>query len=232
MGIKGFQGTSLLDFPGRISALVFFGGCNLTCPFCHNPSLVEEPHLLPDIPPDSILEELSHRRTFIDGVVATGGEPTLARELPSFLGQVKRLGLDIKLDTNGLRPDVLQDLVAAGLVDYLALDLKTSPERYGELHSAEVDTGALVTSASLAKTRKVPGEIRTTCVPGLVEETDIERMGEVVRGAELWVLQAFVPRYSLDPELREQAPLSVERLETLAGLARRYVGEVRLRGIA
>ena len=231
MGIKGFQGTSLLDFPGRISALVFFGGCNLTCPFCHNPSLVESPQLLPDLPPDMIIAELRLRKNFIDGVVVTGGEPTLDRELGPFLQEVKNLGLETKLDTNGLRPEVLRKLSENGLIDYLALDFKTSPERYGELHPEGVDIGALAASASLAAGGTIPGEIRTTCVPGLVEEPDIRRMGELVRGAPLWVLQGFVPRYALDPGLRDGEPVPPEKMRGLADRAGEYVGEVRLRGM-
>ena len=134
MGVKGFQGTSMLDFPGRIASLVFWGGCNLTCPFCHNPALVLDPEAWPDLDRDTLLADLAARTSFIDGVVATGGEPTLDPALGDWLGAVKGLGLAVKLDTNGLRPDVLAGLLARRLVDSLAIDLKTSPARYGQLH--------------------------------------------------------------------------------------------------
>ncbi|HKI51976.1 MAG TPA: radical SAM protein, partial [Geothermobacteraceae bacterium] len=111
MPIKGYQGTSLLDFPGRIASLVFFSGCNLSCPFCHNPDLLFDVDQLPDIPPDDLLADLQTRRNFIDGVVVTGGEPTLDPELEPFLRQVKELGLLTKLDTNGLAPLVLERLL-------------------------------------------------------------------------------------------------------------------------
>src|SRR6056300_176740 len=111
MGIKGFQGTSLLDFPGRIASLLFWGGCNLTCPFCHNPPLVLEPETFPDLDRQELLADLAKRKSFIDGVVVSGGEPTLDIELSSFLADVKSLGLAVKLDTNGLAPQVVADLL-------------------------------------------------------------------------------------------------------------------------
>ena len=124
MGIKGFQGTSLLDFPGRIASLVFFGGCNLRCPYCHNPALVLEPESYPDLPLDEVLAELADRRGFIDGVVVTGGEPTLAADLLPLLQGIRDLGLQIKLDTNGLAPKVLEILLQRQLLDSIACDLK------------------------------------------------------------------------------------------------------------
>ena len=123
MGIKGFQGTSLLDFPGRIASLVFWGGCNLTCPFCHNPPLVIDPGACPDIDTAEVLSDLAKRKTFIDGVVVSGGEPTLDNGLPVFLKGVKALGLDVKLDTNGLAPQVTAGLIEQGLVEDAIPDL-------------------------------------------------------------------------------------------------------------
>ena len=149
MGIKGFQGTSLLDFPGRIASLVFFGGCNLTCPYCHNPSLVLDPDQHEDIPAAALLEEIRERRSFIDGVVVTGGEPTLDAGLLPFLRELKALGLEVKLDTNGLAPVVLEQALAEKLVDFVALDLKTAPHRYGELHRRPVNPSALGRSVRL-----------------------------------------------------------------------------------
>ncbi len=194
MRIKGFQGTSLLDFPGRVSSLVFTGGCNLSCGFCHNPGLVLDPDQYPDYPLDELLDELKQRRSFIDGVVVSGGEPTLATGLAGFLEQIKELGLQVKLDSNGLLPRVLTGLFERRLVDYLALDFKTSPARYAELHDRPVDTAALLASCRLAIEQAPEYEFRTTCVPGLVTEDELHVMGEVIKGARRWVLQQFVPR--------------------------------------
>lgn len=231
MAIKGFQGTSLLDFPGRIASLVFFGGCNLTCPFCHNPALVLDPDQFPDYPLGAVLEDLAARRSFIDGVVLSGGEPTLAPELPELLAGARALGLQVKLDTNGLAPVVLERLLAADLVDYVALDLKTAPERYGELHSEPVASDKLLHSIRLLLEERVDYELRTTCVPGMVEATDLHALGRQVRGARRWLLQQFVPHHALSADLQACAPHSAETLSAFAVLAGEYAAEVGIRGL-
>lgn len=231
MGIKGFQGTSLLDYPGRIASLIFTGGCNLTCPFCHNPSLVLSPQDHPDYPFEVLLHEIAERRSFIDGVVISGGEPTLDPDLPQFLRAVKRLGLLVKLDTNGLAPEVLADLLSEKLLDYIALDVKTAPARYGELHHSPVDLDLLPQSVALIKSAGIPYEFRTTCVPGYVEDHDISAMGALLQGGKLWVLQQFVPDNALDAQLRAGQPHPDAKLLHFADLAHRYVAEVKVRGL-
>jgi len=231
MSIKGFQGTSLLDFPGRIASLVFFGGCNLTCPYCHNPGLVLDPGQYPDYPVEAVLEQLQSRRRFIDGVVVSGGEPTLDPGLLPFLREVKSFGLAVKLDTNGLRPEVLEQAVAEGLVDCVALDLKTAPARYGELHGGPVTIDGLQRSVRQLLAGAVDYELRTTCVPGLIEEADIHAIGELLRGAKRWVLQQFVPGHSLAEDLREVEPHPAETIRAFAEVAGGYVGEVSVRGL-
>jgi len=229
--IKGYQGTSLLDFPGKIASLVFFSGCNLSCPFCHNPDLLFDVDRLPDIPPDDLLADLQTRRNFIDGVVVTGGEPTLDPELEPFLRQVKELGLLAKLDTNGLAPLVLERLLCDELVDFVALDLKTSPERYGELHNHPVGLASLERSIQLLMSGTTPYELRTTCVPGYVAEQDIHRLGQRAAGAEHWVLQQFVAGHALREECRNLLPYPVERIRQLGAVAAEYVAAVSFRGI-
>lgn len=231
MGVKGFQGTSLLDFPGRIASLVFFGGCNLRCPYCHNPALVLAPESLPDLPLDELLAELAERRGFIDGVVVTGGEPTLAAELLPLLHGIRDLGLQIKLDTNGLAPRILERLLAERLVDFIACDLKTAPDRYPELQWRGDQAAALQESLALLRSAQLPVEFRTTCAPGWVESADIEAMGSAIEGAKEWVLQQFVATHALDPAYQSLIPHTGETLLALAALARNYVPRVRLRGL-
>lgn len=231
MGIKGFQGTSLLDFPGKIASLIFFGGCNLRCPYCHNPGLVLEPESYPDLPLDEVLEELAERQGFIDGVVVTGGEPTLATELLPLLRGVRALGLQIKLDTNALVPRVLEQLLAEGLVDFIACDLKTAPARYPELGCQQAQIAALEQSLALLLASKVPVEFRTTCVPGLVEAADVETLGAAIAGARKWVLQQFVPSHAMDPDFQLLSPHSAATLKNFAALARSHVPTVQLRGL-
>jgi pyruvate formate lyase activating enzyme len=211
MGIKGFQGTSLLDYPGRIASLVFYGGCNLTCPFCHNGSLVLTPEDHPDYPADILLHEIEERRNFIDGVVISGGEPTL--------------------DTNGLAPAVLEQLMNESLVDYVALDLKTAPERYGELHRAPVDLELLPQSLELLRKGGVDYELRTTCVPDLIEESDLHSLGNQLRGAPLWILQQFVPEHALAPDWRQRNAHSAATLRRFEEIASQYAAQVSLRGL-
>ena len=218
MGIKGFQGTSLLDFPGRIASLVFWGGCNLTCPFCHNPALVLNPQSYPDLDAAEILAALAERKSFIDGVVVSGGEPTVNNGLPEFLRGVKALGLEVKLDTNGLAPRVTAALIGQGLVDYLAIDLKTVPERYPELHPGAVCPEDLIETIRAVVDAPVEVEYRTTCVPGWVDEDVIARLGELIHGTPLWALQQYHPQHALCEAARQGQPYPAERIRSLAGL--------------
>ncbi len=229
MRIKGFQGTSLLDFPGRVSSLVFTGSCNLSCGFCHNPGLVLDPDQYPDYPLDELLDELKQRRPFIDGIVISGGEPTLSTGLTGFLERVKGLGLQVKLDSNGLLPQVLSSLLERKLIDYLAIDFKTSPSRYNELHSQPVDTAALLASCRLAIENAPEYEFRTTCVPGLVTEKELQEMGRVIKGARRWVLQQFIPREQLLGDAPQEA-YPVAKFAQLRQIAATYVEQVEGRG--
>jgi len=207
------------------------GGCNLSCPYCHNPGLVLDPGTFPDFPLEELLAELRKRIGFIDGIVVSGGEPTLDPGLPVFLHQVKKLGLLVKLDSNGLLPEVIEALLDEKLIDYLAIDLKTAPDRYAELHHLPVATTGLRRGVELARSAAVEVEFRTTCVPQLVAEKEIMEIGELVRGARLWVLQQFVPHHALLPEWQESPAYSREQLAALARLAEPYVQQVKLRGI-
>ena len=230
MGVKGFQGTSLLDYPGRIAALVFYGGCNLVCPFCHNPTLVIDHDQYPDYPDEELLADLESRKGFIDGVVITGGEPLCQPDLSTFLRKVKELGLLIKIDTNGLFPSRLEQLVEDGLVDYLAIDIKTSPNRYDELGGDTDAADLLQRTVDLVKRQAVPHEFRTTCVPGLVDNRDIENIGQLIAGSQRWYLQQFGKQVVLtEEELPE--PYSVERLQELESVAAKYNTTVSIRGL-
>ncbi|MBW6511997.1 MAG: anaerobic ribonucleoside-triphosphate reductase activating protein [Desulfuromonadaceae bacterium] len=231
MTIKGFQGTSLLDFPGRIAALVFYGGCNLRCPYCHNPQLIDAPDELPDYPEDELLNNLRRRRKFIDGVVISGGEPTLAPGLLPLLREIRALGLQIKLDTNGLRPAVLKAALAEGLLDYVAVDLKTLPERYGELGGEGGDIQSFAGGVTMLMASGVDYEFRTTCVPGWIDAETIDTLGKTINGARRWALQQFVPEHALDAQWHAVAAYPAARLQELAQRAEPYAAEVLLRGL-
>ncbi len=210
---------------------MFTGGCNLTCPFCHNGGLVLDPDGYPDIPVDELLADLKARRNFIDGVVISGGEPTIDAGLPAFLTELKRLDLQVKLDTNGLLPDVIADLIRQHLLDYVAVDIKTSPQRYSELHTVAVDATGLFATVALLDAADIEVEYRTTCIPGLVTSQEITAIGELVRGAPLWVLQQYVAEHALDADWQVLEKYPSGQIQQFAAGAQEYVQQVQVRGV-
>jgi pyruvate formate lyase activating enzyme len=199
--IGGVVPLSFQDFPGRPAIVVFTRGCNMRCPWCHNPGLVDPARYVPPVPAEEVLGLLARRRRLVDAVVVSGGEPTLHTDLGGFLQEVRQLGYAVKLDTNGTFPEVVEELLAAGLVDAVAVDFKLPLQRYGELGWAgEPDRVARSLRAALA----LPGGVvRTTVVPG-IHTTEVLREMEVqlrqlgFRGGAKWVLQAFRAGNCLD----------------------------------
>lgn len=198
MKIGGFQKVSLIDYPGKISAIVFTQGCNFRCPFCHNPELVDPERFEGLIPEAEILSFLEKRKGRLDAVVITGGEPTLQPELIPFVIHLKAMGYLIKLDTNGARPEVLEDMLGRGLLDYVAMDIKAPMERYGEVTKTKADTQRILRSISLIMESGVDYEFRTTAVKSLLEPQELEEIGRLIPGARRFVLQKFVPTKTLD----------------------------------
>ena len=190
-----------------------------------------DPDGYPDIPVDELLADIKARKNFIDGVVVSGGEPTIDAGLPAFLTELKRLDLQVKLDTNGLLADVIAALLKARLVDYISVDIKTSPRRYSELHTVAVDTGGLMQTVELLRTADIDVEYRTTCIPGLVTPQEIDDIGEMVRGASLWVLQQYVAEHAMYEQWQQFEPYTPEALLSLAEQAEKYVGVVQTRGL-
>lgn len=193
MQICGLNKTTLLDYPGRVAATVFLGGCNFRCPFCHNASLVTEPDSQPQLSREEVLLFLKKRAGLLDGVCVTGGEPTLAPDLPDFLRKVKELGLLIKLDTNGYRPDVTKALINEGLVDYIAMDIKSSLSGYSlAAGRPDLPVAPIMESISLLMAGTVEYEFRTTVVGGLHTEKDFREIGQLLKGCRAYFLQPFV----------------------------------------
>jgi len=167
MRIGGFVPCSLSDFPGCLAAVVFTQGCNWRCPWCHNPDLVYPERFAPPLAEAEVLARLAARRGKLDGVVVTGGEPTLQPDLADFLRQLKTLGFLVKLDTNGSRPHIVRSLLEAQLVDFVAMDLKAPLARYAEAAGVPVDTAALEETVALLRAAGIPHQLRTTRWPGL-----------------------------------------------------------------
>ena len=220
MRIGGLLRTSFSDFPSRIAAVVFTRGCNFRCPYCHNPDLVEGDAEVAEAPTEAeVLSFLERRRGQLDGVVVTGGEPTVQADLTSFLGQVRNLGLEVKLDTNGSRPDVLASLLDAGLVDFVAVDVKAPLGRYRELVGVEVDPREIARSVEIVLGQEVGHEFRTTVVHPLLGLDDLLAIGETVRGCGRYVLQPFVPGRTLLPQLEARSP-APDEMRDLCGALR------------
>ena len=229
MTIHGLQKMTLLDFPGRVACTVFLGGCDFRCPFCHNfeladgsaPAVMDEKDLL------SFLEK---RRGLLDGVAVTGGEPCLRPELPGLLRRVKDLGYAVKLDTNGTHPALLKAILDDRLADYVAMDIKNSPEKYARTAGlARIDLAPVRESVRLLMADGVEYEFRTTVVDELHETADFEAIGAWIAGAQHYFLQLFTDRESV-PYGNLHAP-SREKMLEYAAVMRRFVADTRIRGM-
>jgi pyruvate formate lyase activating enzyme len=187
--------------------VLFTPGCNLRCPYCHNWRIVVDPKP-PFLQQEAALKILESRKRYVDAVVVTGGEPTMHKELPKFLRKLKEKGFHIKLDTNGFFPETLEECLA--YVDYVALDVKTSLEKYPRLGAK--DTTGFLRSIEMLKTGKVEYELRTTVVPGFVDAEDVSRIGGLVKGARTYTLQQFIPTDNLDKTLNGIDPYSAESI--------------------
>lgn len=227
--IKGLQTLTLLDYPGKVACTVFTGGCNFRCPFCHNGGLVQRPALQPDIPAAEVFALLKKRRGVLEGVCITGGEPTLWKGLWDFAKEIKAEGFAVKLDTNGTEPELLHKLILGGLVDYVAMDIKNSPEKYPETAGVPgLDITPVRDSVRILKQGAIEYEFRTTLVSGLHTPEDIRSIGQWIQGA---------PRYFLQPYRESEQVIDhsctrhgAQELQAMLQAAREYVPGAELRG--
>lgn len=233
MRICGIQGISVIDFPGRIASVVFLGGCNFRCPFCHNPELVLRTESQPDISLDDALRTVERRRGLVDGVVVTGGEPLInGEELFALLRMLRDSGLAVKLDTNGYEIDTLREVLGTGLVDYVAMDVKTSPDKYDAAAGRALDAGRIQDAISAIIGSGIDHEFRTTCVPGLVEMDDVTSIATLLGRNERYVLQQFRTTSAvIDPAYAVAKPHSTDTLRAFADAVRPLVGSMSLRGV-
>jgi len=204
--IGDIQKFSLIDYPGKICAIIFTRGCNFRCPYCHNPELVDSSLFGETITDDEVFAFLEKRRGKLDAVNITGGEPTLQTDLIEFAERIRSLGYMIKIDTNGSFPAVLDKLIGRGLLDYIAMDVKAPLEKYEEIAKTPVTPEDIVKSIKLIMNSGIDYEFRTTITEFLLTENDIEKIGILIRGARLHVLQKFVPSKTLDPALMNENP--------------------------
>jgi pyruvate formate lyase activating enzyme len=224
MKFSGLQKISLVDYPDHIASVLFTPGCNLRCPNCHNWKIATDPQP-PFLQEGAALDILDSRKKFVNAVVVTGGEPCMHKELPKFLAKLKEHGFLVKLDTNGFYPETLQQCLA--YVDYVAMDVKTSLEKYKQLGAS--DTAPVVKSMELLKAGKIPYEFRTTVVPEIVTGQDIVAIGELVKGSKIHALQQFIANDTLDKRFQTLRPYPPETIAEFTRVLREYTEKVILR---
>jgi pyruvate formate lyase activating enzyme len=224
MKFSGLQKISLIDYPNKVASVLYTPGCNLRCPFCHNWRIAVDPKP-PFLQEAVALEILEKRKRYVDAVVVTGGEPTMHKELPKFLAKLKERGFMVKLDTNGFYPEVLEECLP--YVDYVALDVKTSLEKYKLLGAKS--TSELLRTVEMLKTDRVAYEFRTTVVPELVTVEDLPRICELVKGAKTHAFQQFVPQDTLDKRFEGLKPYAPKVIKEFAGTMMNYAENVVLR---
>ena len=239
MQIHGFNKLTLLDYPGHIACTVFTGHCNMRCPFCQNASLVLFPETQPAIPEEEFFSFLKKRHGILEGVCVTGGEPTLSTDLPDFLAKIHELGYLIKLDTNGTNPAILTQLITDKLVDYIAMDIKSSLSGYpAAVGIPGFSTAAIEESVALLLQNTVPYEFRTTVVRELHSKQEFLDIANWIKGARAYYLQTFQDSGELISRFCPgTAPTPIltgytkKELEDFVALLAPYVQTIGLRGI-
>ncbi len=227
--VFGLQKMTLLDYPGRIACTVFLGGCDMRCPFCHNSELAEG-RGEPVMTAEELMTFLDRRKGLLDGVAVTGGEPLLREENLELLRQIREKGYAVKLDTNGTHPERLRRAVEEGLVQYCAMDLKNSPERYAEtVGLPRFDVGPVRESVAFLMSGLTDYEFRTTAVMEFHDESSFRAMGEWIHGTRRYFLQQFVCRESVPDQ--ELTPPPEETLRAWLEIMRPHAEEVGLRGV-
>lgn len=226
MLISGIQKLTLLDFPGKTACTIFCYGCNFLCPFCHNALLVTE-KAEQFIEEEEIFAFLKKRQGILDGVCVTGGEPTLQKDLKAFLKKIKDMDFAVKLDTNGYRPELLREIIDEGLCDYVAMDVKNTPEKYALTVGKDIDTDKILESISLLKEGKIPCEFRTTVVRELHTQEDIKEIACLLKGDVPFFLQQFKDSGCLIGE--GLSAYTREEMISLRDKAREILPETKLR---
>jgi len=235
--VLGWSKTTLLDYPGRIASTLFLQGCNFRCPYCHNPELVLHGEVDGQAPVDldEVITYLATYSRMLEGVCLTGGEPLLQKGLPELCRQIRELGLQIKLDSNGSLPERLGPLLDASLLDYVAVDIKGPPDKIHAIARTAMPETDLVAATEatveLLRASAVPYELRTTVVPGLLDENDLARLGEWLGGSHRYFLQQFRPGKCLDPLFSDLPAHPPDYLKEQAEALSRFFGSCTVRGL-
>lgn len=231
MEIKALQKTTLLDFPSKVACTVFTGGCNFRCPFCHNASLVLSPNEIPSYDTEDFFSYINKRKGILDGVCITGGEPLLNSDILHFIERIKKTGLAVKLDTNGSMPDALRSLVEAGVIDYIAMDIKNSREKYAQTCGLSIFPKGVEQSVQYIMSCGVDYEFRTTLVKELHTVSDMENIGKWIAGAKRYFLQSYIDSGDILDNKNFSAH-SKDELDVLLAAVLPFVPNAQIRGEA
>jgi pyruvate formate lyase activating enzyme len=223
--VKDFLPASMLDWEGKVATVLFYGGCNFACPFCHNPELAGNPESLKPVPFSEIKGYLLDKQGWIDGVVITGGEPTLAPDLKDTIKEIRALGLPVKLDTNGSRPEIIEGLIFEGLIDYVAMDVKSTFKKYATVTKSNVDPQTIAESINLIIRSSISHEFRTTAYPGATTLPEIEEIAHYLgdMSAMGYVVQQFRTSRTMDPEAAKVKPYAIVNLEETVKACNKYL---------
>ncbi len=233
MLIGGLQKSTLVDYPGKVAATVFTLGCNYHCPFCQNPELVDPEKIKkqPQIKTEAFFDFLKLRKGLLDGVCLTGGEPLIQPDILDFIRRIKKQGFLVKLDTNGGQPAKLKKLFQKNLLDFVAMDIKSSQENYSKAAGVKVNLKDIQKNIDLIQQSGVDYEFRTTVAPGIIDRKEIEKIGQWLKGAKKFALQQFRTEKTLDKSWQKIKPYSDEELREMVKIAQPYFDKVELRGI-
>lgn len=233
MRIAGFGKTSLLDWRGKVACVIYLAGCDFRCPYCHNKEIVVNPEKADDLDEEKIFQFIEENADFLDGVVVSGGEPTINKDLFKLIKRIKAMKMKVKLDTNGYNPDTLDDLIGASYIDSVSMDIKSglTKERYSAAAGVDIDPEIIKRSIHIIMDSEIECEFRTTVSPILVKPEDIESIAHEIRGAKLYTLQQFRPKICLDSRLEAMDPYKESVLRQMADIAKQYVKSVEIKGI-
>ena len=230
--IKGFIENSLIEWEGNIVSIIFLPHCNLRCPYCHATHLVREPNELESIPLDAVTEKIKQNKTWLDGVVISGGEPTSHSSIDLLIKIFKEMGLKVRIDTNGTNPATLEDLIQRGLIDCVAMDVKAPlrEEKYRIAAGTSCNLSDIRKSIKLIMESGIEYEFRTTVCPTVLDGSDITEIAQSIAGSERYILQTFKPNNCLDSRLLDVEPYSEDEIKGFAKDAQRFVKNCYVRG--
>ncbi len=232
MKFYGIQKTSLVNFPEKISLVLFTGGCNLNCRYCYNKDLVFTTHPEDIITEEESLSIIKKRSSFIDAVVITGGEPAIQKDLLSFLIKIKsETAMSVKLDTNGFYPETLSEIISRKLADYIAVDIKTSPEKYHSLVNTDIDIQKLKSSVEILKGSNMRHEFRSTIVPGFFDHDDIQSIKNFLGNIEQYNIQQYINDETIDSSFQSIYPYSKEKLQEIRNIILTFSNNCIIKGL-